>query len=329
MSAPPAQSLAQVARAIEGIPRELARALDVPLPASKPSTKTIVTTGIGGSEGPARLLAFRLAQAGRSARFCCVSEFLTTPPAADLLIVFSQGLSPNGCLALDHTTKFRRSWVVTSVGYGPARPERLARLDRYRAGGVEPIVVPPGEEAPMLVRWVGPTVATLIALRLAGVLGAPGCTSASLSDAPRRYLAERADPLPEALALVLVGVSPEEAHGHRWKILEALLGSDPPVWDALAVAHGPLQALHARPRAILTLERPMGTSLSARLRDALARTNTRVLRFEASTDDALAPIEHAAQLDAALLATLASKPRDLFDWPGRGRDAPLYDLGGR
>ena len=181
----------------------------------------------------------------------------------------------------------------------------------------------------MLVRWVGPTVATLVALRLAGTLGALNCPAALLRDAPRRYVAQQGDPLPDPLALVLAGVSPEEAHGHRWKILEALLGSDPPVWDALAVAHGPLQALHAHPRALLSFERPGGAALSTRLRDALARAETRIVRFEARADDALAPLEHAGQLDAALLATLVSKPRDLFDWPGRGRDAPLYDLGSR
>lgn len=329
MTAASSHSLAQVARALESVPRELAGALDVELPVPSTPPRTIVTTGIGGSEGPARLLAWHLAQAGRAARFCCVSEFLVTPPGGDLLIAFSQGLSPNGCLALDAAAGFRNVWVVTSVGHGPSRPKRLARLDRLRRAGIRPIVVPPGEEAPMLVRWVGPTVAALMALRIAGALGAANCRAAVLADAPQRYRAQSADPLPNALAIVVAGVSPEEAHGHRWKILEALLRSDPPVWDALAVAHGPLQALHAHPRTLLTFERPSGQPLLARLEDALGRTDVKLVRFRARSDDALATVDHAAQLDAALLATLASEPRDLFDWPGRGRDAPLYDLGDR
>jgi hypothetical protein len=321
------RSVQAVRSALGKIPSELRAALGVRLPSPSGPVRRVVTTGIGASEGPARLLAHRLVSADYSAEFCAVSRFVLDPPAGDLLIVFSQGLSPNACLALGEGATFRDRWLLTSVGYGESSPERLERLNQLANRGAAPIFAPPGEETGMLVRWIGPTVATLLALRLAGSLGAPGCDEVALEDAPERYRPSHAAKLPDRVALVTAGVHVDEAYAHRWKILETLLVSDPSIWDVLQVAHGPLQALHADPHAIVTLERPRGNDLVGRLERTLDPGRHCLVRLRAENDDALAVIEHAAQIDSALLATLEARPRNLFAWPARGGDAPLYELG--
>ena len=52
-----------------------------------------------------------------------------------------------------------------------------------------------------------------------------------------------------------------------------------------------------------------------------------LLRVISKRSDALAHFEHAAAIDACVLATLREEPRDLFDWPARGADGALYRLG--
>jgi hypothetical protein len=242
-----------------------------------------------------------------------------------VLVVFSQGLSPNARLALDDPEVATTRWLVTSIGYGATPADADRRLDHARSTGVVPIVVPPGDERGMLVRLVGPTVAHLVALRLAGHLGAPSCSASALADAATAYRSQPQPAWPKGSAIALGGVSAEEAHGHRWKVLETLLEGDPPLWDVVGAAHGPLQTMHSMPRAIVSLERPVAAGLVARLDRSLSPAVQRV-RLRATRDDALAVLELAAQLDQALLAALRERPRDLFDWAGRGAEAPLYDL---
>ena len=196
--------------------------------------------------------------------------------------------------------------------------------------GFIPIVVPPSVEHGTLVRLIGPTVATLAALRVAALLLADAPLRERIRDAPNAYRCGVSHaPLGEqALAIVTVGVSSESANAHRWKLLEALLSCDPPVWDVLQFAHGPLQAFHERRLTLLVLERGHGSPLVARLEATLNPELHRVIHVASEHDDELAFFEHAAAIDGLLLASLEARPRDLFDWPARHGDAPLYGVGG-
>jgi len=322
-------SIASFAERIASIPAALRLAADAPLPTLPTSPRTIVATGIGASEGPARLLACTLAEVGVAARFVPLACFATGSPTADLLVVFSQNLSPNARLALTDEHRFGARWLVTSAGYAPGVSAREALVDGYRARGIVPIRVPPAAEDGMLLRVVGPAVASLIAFRIASLIAGERLSLINFADAANAY----APPVTVAaldtrpLVLVAAGISLESMHGHRWKLLEALLREDPPVWDVLQVAHGPLQAIHDRAMTLLVLGTPRAHPLVSRLEAALSPKHHRVLVWTAQHDNALSFFEHAAAIDACLLATLRATPRDLFDWPGRGGDAPLYDLG--
>lgn len=325
-----ARSVATLTERVASIPDALRVAADVALPALSRAPRTLVTTGIGASEGPARLLACTLADAGVAARFVSLARFTHEAPAADLLVVFSQNLSPNARLALTREHRFGARWLVTSAGYASGVSAREALVERYRGEGVVPILVPPASEDGMLLRVVGPAVASLMALRIAALVAGERSTLPNLAEAARAYtppvVVEALNAQP--LALITAGVSVESLHGHRWKLLEALLREDPSVWDVLQFAHGPLQTIHDRAQTLLVLSTPRATTLVSRLQAALSPQHHRVLVWTAQHDNALAFFEHSAAIDACLLATLRAHPRNLFTWPGRGGDAPLYDLGG-
>lgn len=322
-------SLAALQSGVTNLPACLAAALEAELPPLGKIPKRIVTTGIGSSEAPARILANALSESGIAARFCCASRFVLDPPGGDLLVVFSQGLSPNARLALGDDHGFANRWLVTSVCAEGADDEALSRVEALRARGVKTIVVPPAREHGMLVRIVGPTVATLVALRIGATLARDERMLAKLAEAPSVYRStvEAGTVLGGPMALVTAGIPAESAHAQRWKLLEGLLVRDPPVWDVLQVAHGPLQSFHDWPMTLLVLEDARASSLVDRLNETLVPGRHRTIRLVTSRGDALSFFEHAASVDALLLATLEASPRDLYDWPARGADGPLYRIG--
>jgi len=325
------QSFAYVESAIASLPEQLAQALVAPLPARPAQAyQTVVTSGIGASEGPARLLSALLAERGVAARFSPLSDFECRPHVhGELFVLFSQGLSPNARLPLEHAGHFGTRWLVTSVD-GGAAPAKRELLAQFTARGFVPIVLPPASEPGTLVRLVGPTVAMLGALRIAALLLDDARLLARTLEAPHAYhTPPSSEPLAgQPLAIVSVGVPLECANAQRWKLLEALLRWDPPVWDVLQFAHGPLQAFHERRLTLLVLERGRGSPLVPRLQATLNGALHRVVHLTSEHDDELACFEHAAAIDALILRTLRASPRDLFDWPARNGDGPLYGLGG-
>jgi hypothetical protein len=328
------ESLRYVRDAIASVPGALAAALSCTLPELASAPRSVVTSGIGASEGPARILAALLAEAGMAARFCPISAFVNRPPCADLLVVFSQGLSPNARIALGEEHAFTARWLVTSVEAcrveaRSSADDKQRPLATLRERDVTAIVVPPRDEPQALARFCGPTVAAFMAMRLSALLLGDEALAQSLVRAPAAYQAGKvhAPQLSGPLALVTAGALAESAHAHRWKLLEALLGQDPPVWDVLQFAHGPLQAFHDKPLTLLTLESAMDGALVERLMRTLDPARQRVLRLVASLPAPLSFFQHTALLDQLLLAELEAEPRDLFDWPGRHGDAPLYGLG--
>jgi hypothetical protein len=323
--------------AIEALPGALSATLSVPLPQLDFVPRRVVTTGIGMSEWPARLLASQLVQAGMCARFSVTSRVAEESQPTDLLISFSQGLSPNARLALGTGVAARARWLVTSIVREHAAPEQWAALEACVARGVTPIVVPPVLESGPLVRLVGPSVAALVALRLAASLTADEPLARQLASAPSCYRAlpmlEQGGLAAEArlgegpFVLIAAGMQPEWLHAQRWKLLETLLCEDPPVWEALQFAHGPLQATYERRVTLLAFEAGGPSALIERLTRTLHPERQRVLRLCSQLPAPLAFFEHTATLDAMLCAVVEASGRDLFDWPARDNDGPLYDLG--
>ena len=306
---------------ISTIPAALEEMLATPLPGGIErlrSMKRFVVTGGGMSEGPARVLTALLRRAGLDAAFVAQSRFVEwpEPPAPrTALVLFSQGLAPNARLPLPHASSFGASLLVTSKRDVP--------------GVSMGWTLPPGCEDRLLLRVVGPSVALCAAVRLAQAITGRTEDLSTLPAVVARRLAEPAADLSRRpLALVVDDRLIDLAMPLRWKLLEGLRIGDPPVWDVLQVAHGPLQSLYEHETTVLLVR---GTparhdDLFQGLRAVLLPERHRIVELRATIEGDAAIVELDAALDAALLTTLRKHPISLDDWPSRGLDGPLYDV---
>ena len=135
------------------------------------SVRAFRLTGAGSSAAHARYLAALLCEElGLPARFVPLDAFPLAPDPRDVLIVFSQGLSPNAELALSGAPGWRAA-VLVSAAATSNDPERRARLAALRAAGVTLVESAGADEFGALLRLEGPVAGYVAALRLARSLG--------------------------------------------------------------------------------------------------------------------------------------------------------------
>jgi creatinine amidohydrolase len=288
---------------------------------------SFVVTGIGASEAPARYTARLLRDArGARASFAPLSAFASGAPAADALVVFSQGLSPNARLALARAESYRHATLFTSL-----RDDADGAIPRFRERGGEVVVLPPAREDGTLVRVVGPSCAMLAAALACGAARREeaGALAEAVGDAPRRAGDVEGAVLARRVAFVTAGGHGELCEAARNAWLEGLCAPEPPSWDVLSVAHGPFQEFFESEIVLVALEREGdGGELFERLASMLVPGRHRLLRLRSSLPAALAAIDHVALAVELLCRALRARPRDLRAWPGCGRDGPLYGVGG-
>jgi creatinine amidohydrolase len=318
------------------------------LPTRASACDAIVATGIGSSAAHARFLAQVLSdRLAVPARFVAPSALLEPAPthaAAQTLVVISQGLSPNARLLLERRHAWRHVVVMTAASQDTARRAGDAAkadfLAELRETGVEIRRFPAGDdEYTTLVRVVGPMAGYWCALRFVEALtGEQQLDVTSVCDAlaaaPARLaaLVPAFDPawLDEQTALLVTGTYGELVQNLRYKLLEGMLLPEPPVWDVLQMAHGPFQQVHDRRATFLALTRtdaPLEEALLARLEAMLDPARHRLIRLPATLPGPLAVFEHEALLNEMMLRYVAGRAIDQTRWPGRGRDAALYELG--
>ena len=322
-----------LAARVQAIPGALARTAARALPSLELGDRPIrrvVATGVGSSAAHATLLVHRLRRGGRDAVMLPMSSFLTPPAPApdDVLVVFSQGLSPNVKLALDAAASWRRVVLVTAV-------TDAARLASLRAQSVAIHTIDGENELGTLVRVIGPMTGYVAALRLAETLGGP--TAPEVGGLAELVATCTTPPIDAAmlaapLAFVTTGAYGELVRNLRLKIMEGMLLPMPPVWDALDLAHGPFQQVVSGPATFLALTRPDvpgEADVLDRFASMLDPARHALVRLAARTPAPLALFEHEAMVNAFLLRVIAARGVDQVDWPGRGLDAPLYELADR
>jgi hypothetical protein len=305
---------------------EVERAMRLPLdlPDIEPAARWI-STGAGSSEGPARLLAALLRARGRHAEFVPISTFLGEPPRGDVCVVISQCLSPNARVPLSRASAYRHVVLVTTVEDAAASIGNGHETRVIRHG--------PHEEDGLLLRVVGPAVANALVMRIAAAGGTSQAPTApvSLGDARARALhAIREVPsgaLGRLVGLVGIGEDVTLCDGLRHKLLEGL-GRVHPVWDLCGLVHGPFQSFYDREATLVLLEREgQRPDLTDRLKRVLHPERHALVRLRSAAPGPLALLDFDLQLDWLLVEALRAAPRDLLEWPGKGHDAPLYDLG--
>ncbi len=298
--------------------------------------RPIVVTGAGLAEGPARLLVTLWREwLDLNARFVPLSAFAVRAPRAEVLVVVSQGLSPNARLAMGCVERFESASVLTSAPHGNApSPDQAAALAAWRRGGGEVWSLPPNAEEGMLLRVQGPMMMMVAAVHWSHKMGADfgeglqrigECLERAHERAPRgRAAALRA----QHVILLGCGCHDEVVHGLGWKLMEGLWRPAPQVFDVLQLVHGPLQAFWGEEATVVALTHrrvPKHHAIWRRMQDVL-RPHHEVAWLESEASMPLALLEHEMMLNALICEALKDEPRDLSAWPGKGHDGPLYDL---
>jgi creatinine amidohydrolase len=345
-----------LAERIRQLPDLLRRSATTAPPHSDVSPATVrefVTTGVGSSAAHARFLSHLLSDhVGVSARFVPLSRFVSAPirdQRERVLVVITQGLSPNARLALEHPTAWQRVVLMTAASeegaHRAGRDDERRLLVALRDAGVEVQPFCGGEdEFGTLVRVVGPMCGYVCALRFAAALAAAMGRRAEtlipdlakiadvIAAAPAR-LAERSPEgsgLTAPLAFVTTGGYGECVDNLRFKVMEGMLLPPPPVWDVLHAVHGPVQQAYGNAATWIALERadaPAEHELLLRLSRALDPHHHRLLRLPATLPAPWAIFEHEALLNELMMRHIARAEVDQVRWPGRGSEEPLYELG--
>lgn len=332
------RSLTTFAARVDALPDELAAALDALIP-EMPSLREMraagpwVVTGAGGSEGPARMLAELLvAEVGLAAVFRPPSAFLQQG-CTNAVCVVSQHLSPHAAMALEGSARAPLRILVSTE----AAPSPEVRVLTHGPQKREDLLLP---------RVLGPELATLAILRWIAELsrqahGVPPPWSAKLAAVPAAVASAlaRAESMlvpilgehgldDRALVLIATGeIGSAAASGLAGRTAEALLRADATVFDVCAFAHGPFQSLYDAPMCMLGLEGGPGSIEAFDRLAQLPRPDLhRLVRFSVTLPAPLFWLEHGAAMAAVSRCELQRRPRDLISWPGKGADAPLYDL---
>lgn len=324
-------SLADVTRRVASVVPTLRDVLTIPFSASASSATSFAVTGVGGSEGPARLLVAALASSGRLARFVPISAFVegtVAPRGREALCIFSQGLSPNARVAIDGAAAFDEAFLFTSLA--PTAPCLLELV----ANGGHVVSLPPSEEAGTLLRLVGPAVAMLAAALFArgeqneapNVEVSRTCDALARTAASARSLVREIERsrLSSALAFVTTGENESLANGLAIKWIEGLARPAPPTWDALEVAHGPFHAFYTEPMLLVALG--PRSPIFERLESILVPSRHTLVHFETTLPFPYARLEVEVAVNELFLAAFEACPRDLFAWPSKGKDEPLYGI---
>jgi creatinine amidohydrolase len=319
----------ELERRLFALPEVLARVARATLPEyGALGAGRLVLTGVGMSECVARFVEAVLRYEVRcDVTALPLSAFVSEDVKAqgEVLVVLSQGLSPNARLALSRAREFSGALLVTS------RPASDQRLRDFVTGGGVVWTLPLEEETGFLTRVQGPLATGLAMLRL-GFRGAEPPVAAELPAKVRAALttglALAQDwPLDVRRApLLSTGWYSRCLDLLAWTWMETWWVEPPPVWDVLQTAHGPWQQLSLREETLLALTRPDDVpDLWPRLRKMLGAQ--RLVPLPATLRAPWAWFEHAAMVLGLLVGVLKRAPVDLSAWPGRDGDGPLYELG--
>ena len=331
---------------VAAAPAAVARALQSAAPAV-PEAWTrlpVVATGLGGSQAAARLLAARLGEgAGRAAVFRPMNTFHNRVAEKEraVLVVFSQGLSPNARIALEHARDFDGLVLVTSVTEDGLREagktDRLALLRELRARGAVVWRHPVENEYAILPRVVGPVCAAVSALRLAAALGGPpsappwaimeetGLAAIGPSAEERARLAEE---FARGVDLNFTGGAVEYAQNLAAKAVEGLFAPTPVCRDLLEFAHGPFQqqCMRKRRQWILRSETEAEAALAETVAPLFGSAGVGTRSIPAPYPAPWALIYWELYLNRVLPEAARIAGADLEDWPGKGADGPAYGL---
>jgi hypothetical protein len=337
---------------IKSCPSAVEEFLKTPLsfsPDAQLKTASYVVTGAGSSIAHACYLTSLLNATGTAhAEYRPLTSFLSASRLDDrerVLVVISQGLSPNAEVALARRSHFKRTILFTSLTKEGARSStndhKVKLLETLDRDGAALVRFPLENEYTILIRVLGPLLGYLACFRFSLALFPALCSSSFLGELPKSLLAaeDKAKQLlkSDGLSTFKNGVDifapfpiNSFAQNLTYKFLEGPFWPTPTVWDLLHLAHGPLQQLKTSKRLALCLLGPESElkELDLRMHEALKIAGARVVDLRSSLPPYLRIFEYEMILNYIMLEAIKAENIDQRNWPGKGEDKRLYSFGG-
>lgn len=303
-----------------------------------------VVTGTGSSEAHARYLVWLLNRfTPHTAEFRALSGFLGRQGREEaVLVVFSQGLSPNATFAMAESARFERLVLFTSsTPQGLRRngkEDRARLLERLADEGATLVRFPLEEEFTTLMRVVGPMTGYLAAAQFVAGLEGSGLPRpeadlcAGVEDAPANLPAKLREFSREDLAgCQIVATDPLVgfAQNLAYKFLEGLLLPAPGIWDAFQYAHGPFQqnVLTRRPVLLLVDDSEENGELEKRIVAVNEASGCPTWTLKSRQPQAYRIFEYEALFNELTLSAIERSRIDQINWPGKNLDGPVYGYG--
>jgi creatinine amidohydrolase len=322
------------------LPKTVIRALTAPLDVSGidlRNYRTILTTGIGSSEAHSRYLSWLLqTYCSVHSRHVSTGAFIRSPQRDEdkVLIVFSQGLSPNARLPLSWIDRFGATILVTAAGGETG--ERAAALQRVKDAGAIIVPMPVDPEYEVLLRLSGPAAGYAVALRIAahcgsGIEADPNRIASAMQDAisraEGRLSGAASRVFSDPVTFITTHGYGELAANLAAKVVEGMFLPAPPIVDAFEFAHGPMQEAAGKNRTFIALSQqfPLESSLFATVR-ATMEPQHQWLELDVRLPEPFHIFEHESAMNAFVLNAIVKRRLDQREWPGKGRDRALYSI---
>jgi hypothetical protein len=314
--------------------------------------KEITISGTGSSLAHAQYLAWLLAAVPQLTvrvesfdAFYCGDFVRPARKDESLLVLISQGLSPNAQIVLACRSAFGRTALLTSSTPRGARSsgkeDRAQLLEALAAEGSIVQWFPLENEYEVLVRIVGPLVGYLAAARFAQRLGAliqfpaSSVIRLALEMAAECAAEEQGNWSFDALARgsVLLAPTPVSLFGANLiaKFVEGLFVPAPLLCEGLSFAHGGYQfAVGAQvPVVMLGVKRkesPAQFALMEKASEMCLAAGLTPLLIPSSLPLPFAILEYEMTLNAIFLRLMQSAGVAQRSWPGMDLDSALYSL---
>ena len=319
------------------------------------STPSFILTGIGSSEAHARYLTLLLnLYTNRQATFIRFTGLMTMNHTFDsdrVLILFSQGLSPNAQMILK-CSRERFSHVVLFTSMD--EKQIMNKCPWINTEKLEIIQFPLHNEYVTLIRVIGPICGFLAAIRFIERLTGKKlieaqqlnkiCTIKSSSfSLLRQVLIDDSEQQFSRGPFYIMISSPliDVCQNLGYKFVEGIYWTPPIICDYLQFAHGPFQQIQSitdRPSAILCLvdkSNAFEVELESRLRMMIDQCNdakhrTSVYTFYLSTPSSVvySIFEIEMEFNRLIYEIMCTNKCDQIHWPGKGQDQPLYSFQG-
>lgn len=262
-----------------------------------------------------------------------------------LLIVISQGLSPNAQIVLQNRGNFGRTALLTSLTPAGARrtgkAERAQLVEAISSEGGLVERFPLEDEYEVLVRIVGPLLGYLAAAQFAKRLGAsvptpePATIRKALESALEVSSREESDwsCVSFSRGSVVLAAAPLCSFGSNLvaKFVEGLFVPAPLLCEGLAFAHGGFQFAVSAQAPVIMLgvrknESPAQFALLEYASEMCLSAGVRPLLVPSSLPLPFAILEYEMRLNTFILQLMKKQSTPQRNWPGVGLDSAIYGI---